>query len=303
MPAFVIPEWIETARNELSRSAESGRGWAYRNGQPCCAEPTSLACLALQATRSTQSTNAAHRKVADAAQWLAFIQQANGAVGISESLPTPEWATPFAILVWINQQNHAAELKKATDWLLQEQGRTYSEDSAKDVGHDPSIPGWPWVSNTHSWLEPTVMAILALRRQGMGNHSRTRDGLRLIRDRALANGGWNIGNTAIYGSNLRPQPDLTGLALLALSGTQVADDIVTKACGCLQQALPGIRSARSLCWGVLGLTAWEQRPMEAEQWLAEAFPSAAPRPDPSMQLAYLLLASTPLSLAILGARS
>ena len=34
------------------------------------------------------------------AEWLASIQQANGAVGMSIEQPRPRWPTSLAILVW-----------------------------------------------------------------------------------------------------------------------------------------------------------------------------------------------------------
>jgi hypothetical protein len=297
------PGWIDAARKELLRLGEPGPGWGYRRGGMDAVEPTALACLALQATDYLGSDLKVANPVLNAARWLASIQQPNGAVGISQTLTTPEWATPFAILVWANQSGYGEEVEKGTNWLLQHQGLTYSQDEGRGVGHDPSIPGWAWVSETHSWLEPTALSILALRRRGLGNHARVRDGLRLIRDRALAHGGWNIGNSSIYGTDLRPQPGLTGIALLALSGTQTADDLVDKACAYLQRALPGVRSAQSLGWGILSLTAWGRRPAEAEQWLAEAFAPSVLKPDSGPLLAYLLLASSQRSLSLLGAEA
>ena len=42
----------------------------------------------------------------------------------------------------------------------------------------------PGSSGTHSWVEPTALAVLALRREGLGSHARVQEGVRLLRDRA-----------------------------------------------------------------------------------------------------------------------
>ena len=56
------------------------------------------------------------------------------------------------------------------------------------LGHDPTLTGWPWVGGTHSWVEPTSLAVLALRREGLGKHPRVEEGLKVIRDRAIVSG-------------------------------------------------------------------------------------------------------------------
>ncbi len=296
------PQWIESARNQLLQLFNPGVGWGYKPEGSSFVEPTALACLALQATDSSATSGAARTAQQDAAQWLMSVQQPNGAVGISAQFPKPEWPTPYAILVWANRNGFDRETKTALDWLQKRQGLTSKREPGNVVGHDPSIAGWPWVAETHSWLEPTAMAVLALRRAGLRDSPRTRDGIRLIRDRAIATGGWNYGNNLVYGTDLRPQPAATGIALAALGGAQKPDDIVEKGCAYLRQSLPSVRSAQSLSWGLLGLTAWDLRPPDTDQWLAQAFELAVRRPDPGVQLAYLLLAASDTSLHLLGVR-
>src|SRR5262249_10379671 len=141
------------------------------------------------------------------------------------------------------------------------------------IGHDTSLIGWPWVEGTHSWLEPTALAILALAGEGLGDHPRVRDGVRLILDRAIPSGGWNYGNKAVFGRMLRPQPGPTGMALLALAGRAggQASPAVTRALDYLRGTLPAVRAAVSLGWGVLGLRAAGACPAQAQSWLAEAY--------------------------------
>jgi len=296
-----MPDWVNAARKELLLLSEFGPGWGYRREESSCVEPTALACLAIQATSSSNDSEAITHKMDAAAQWLASIQQPNGELGLSATLLSPNWPTPYAILVWANREGYVQEISRAMEWLLGQQGQTYPQEPGKAVGADSSIVGWPWVGGTSSWLEPTALAVLALQRQGMGGHDRAIEGLRLIRDRAISSGGWNFGNNVVYSTNLRPQPAETGIALVALRRIQTPDAMVEKACAYLQHTLPVLRSAQSLAWGLLGLTAWGQRPSEADQWLAEAFERAVLRPDAAPQLAYLLLAASGHSLFLLGA--
>ena len=36
----------------------------------------------------------------------------------------------------------------------------------EQLGHDSTLIGWPWVEGTHSWIEPTAWAVLALKSVG-----------------------------------------------------------------------------------------------------------------------------------------
>jgi hypothetical protein len=296
---MIRPLWIEEARKILLERAGPGAGWSYRLGLPAYAEPTAMAILALGATE--ESGAAPPPAVLDASRWLASLQKSNGAVGLSTEWDSPEWPTALAVLAWASLGSFKAEIERAANWLIGEKGKTYDADSKQDVGHDPSIPGWPWVGGTHSWLEPTAMAMMALKRCGLRKHTRVHDGLRLIRDRALATGGWNIGNSSVRGTVLRPQPSLTGLALVAMRGLQGRDEIAEKACLRLEDSLPGVRAAQALGWGLLGLQAWDIHPPDGGRWMDEAFAAAVGRADSAPQVSYLLLAAGSRPLTLLGA--
>ncbi len=294
--------WIYEARRELVKLANANSGWGYKQGGMPAVEPTALAGLALLATGSPGGNGVAEGVINSAAQWLASIQQSNGAVGVSATLPWPEWATSYAILIWSNLRGWSAPAAKAGDWLLQQRGMVVA-DPEHILGHDATIPGWPWLEGTTPWLEPTAMAVLAFRKLGMTNHERTRDGLRLIRNRAIASGGWNYGNNTVNGTELRPQPAPTGIALTALSGTCSRDAVIDKACAYLTRLIPALRSGQSLGWALLGLASWGAVPPDADRMLREAYALAQRRSEPAPELAYLLLASEPRSLALLGGQA
>ena len=190
---------------------------------------------------------------------------------------------------------HAPARRRAAAWLLEQKGNPIAVDAAyigSVVGHDTTLVGWPWVEGTHSWLEPTAMAILALDREGLAYHPRVTEGIRVVLNRALAQGGWNYGNTSVFGRQLRPQPGPTGLALLALAAqaSKHRPRSVDPAIAYLLRTLPDVRAPISLAWGVLGLRAWNASPAAAADWLSESYSQCTGRPDVTTGLSLLLLA-------------
>lgn len=291
--------WVAEAKKTLME-LKSGPGWGYRKGSEPSVEPTVLACLALLATAAPDEQAAVDETSSAAGDWLAGIQRKSGALGVSGKLPRPNWPTSYGVLLWRLGSGHQEALERAVDWLLERRGETWDPPEGTPLGHDTRIAGWPWVDKTHSWVEPTSLAVIALRAEGRGDHERTREGLRMIADRAVPTGGWNYGNSLVFDTPLRPRPAPTGLALLACSGRVPGDEKVRAAISYLEKALPPVRSAQSLCWGLLGLRAWGRFPVDAQRWLAEAAPAVRRRSSPATELAYLLLASSPGTLALLG---
>lgn len=289
-------QWMETVRSELRQLWRAG-GWAYRDGSAPATEPTVLAAMALWGEE--RQTPGTREIVRDSSHWLASIQQADGGLGVNADLPEPAWPTAWALLLW-SVLRETSPASRAARWLLTHQGACFSKSAGSALGHDTTIPGWSWVLGTHSWLEPTALAVIALKRSGYGEHNRVQQGLDLIRDRAIPDGGWNFGNNIVFGSCLRPKPGPTSLALLALSGVEPRTSHVDKSIAYLQGQLKHVRSAQSLGLGLLALTAWSEDCPQALEWLEEAHTLVVGRSDRAAQLAYLLLASSPRTLDLLG---
>ena len=280
-------DWRPLLVERLANAANAAGAWGYRAFSAGAAEPTALAALALAATRQ------APKLVPRALDWLAGLQQGDGAVPITANAPSPHWPTPLALLAWLHGapqsgQVHVAEVQNATDWLIDTRGRKVARDSEVH-GHDTTLVGWPWVSGSHSWLEPTAYALLALRAVGKANHPRVREGVRMILDRALPAGGWNYGNRRVLAHVLRPFPATTGLALAALSG-ETRDTRIDAAVEYLRGELARVRVPLSLAWGLIGLRAWNAQPPLAQQWLAECAERLLIRPANPHYDALLLLA-------------
>ena len=252
--------WIQEARRELVALCGHSAAWGYRRGHRPSVEPTALACLGLLASVPGDVSAVDLETTQKAADWMQAIQQSDGSLPVSEGSTSPGWATPYGLMLWGNFTGKEEARRRARAWLLGNEGvrLDLSNQTDRVVGHDPSLVGWPWVAGTHSWLEPTALAILALRRDGLHNHPRITAGIELILDRALEAGGWNYGNKSVFGTELRPQPGPTGLALLALASSGEESRVGLRGSGLPAPNTPGHRGA-------------------GFAWLGHPWPSGSPR--------------------------
>jgi len=165
-------------------------------------------------------------------------------------------------------------------------------------GHDPTLVGWPWVIGTHSWIEPTALAVLALRAAGHGSHTRTREAVRLLNDRLLPGGGCNYGNTVVLGQELLPHLQPTAIALIALHGEPAINsdaandrDRIARSLKYLREGLGSTTATASLCYGLIALAKYGQLPRYAGQWLTSAYQRTLKRGPSVYKLALLSLAA------------
>ena len=87
--------------------------------------------------------------------------------------------------------------------------------------------------------------------------------------RQLPKGGWNCSSTIVYGQELLPQPDNTGIALTALASRTDKKDVQISL-NYLQNRVKELRTPRSLGWALLGLSSWDLRPDMAQNWIMES---------------------------------
>ncbi len=242
--------------------------WEYHPNGPQAAEPAAFACLALHA-------HDMHMEATTLANWLAALQKKSGSVGVTQEQATPAWPTSLAILAWLasdkaTESNPFAIVRQqALVWTLQTQGKATPQQD--QIGHDTTLLGWSWAAATHSWLEPTCMFVLALKASEQSKHPRTREGVRLLLNRQLEQGGCNFGNTRVLGQATMPHVQPTGLAMLALAGEPNRDPRVDRSLDYLEGVLAKDTSTASLCFGLLGLTAHRRRPANADVLLEHAF--------------------------------
>jgi hypothetical protein len=297
-------KWLEAAIAKLIELRGKAEGWGYRPNSSPYVEPTVLGSIALLASADEFERPKMLKLAMQSAEWLAAIQQADGTVGPSEVLIEPSWPTPYALLLWSivdelsSRPSFEGPRNAAAEHLLRFYGKPIPKDNI--ITHDGTIPGWPWVDQTHPWVEPTVAAILALGKAGKHDSPRLTDGRRLLRDRSLPSGGWNFGNTVVLDLELRPQPGPTAWALLGLLGDDPASRPVWLGLQYLRREMP-TKAALSLGLSVMALTAWSHCPKEATGWLAAAAPDSMKRSDVAFQLAFLVMAANAeRSLELLG---
>jgi len=227
-------------------------------------DATAWAVLALNAAGVDKN------QLVSALEKLVDFQEPDGRVVFAPRLSSVYWVTPLAILAWLTSSDFEEPRQRAIDFLLAQSGLHWKNESPNIVGHDTSLRGWPWISGTHSWIEPTSLAMLALHAAGFREHPRMAEAVEMVLNRQLASGGWNYGNTTVFGTELQPIPESTGIALAALEGLVPQ----TRIAGSLEYAkkqVTRIRTPFTLSWVILGLGAWSDRPQRARDWIQESF--------------------------------
>lgn len=245
-----------------SRSLSPQGGFALQAGGDFQVDATAWAILALKALgQGAELLDPARSR-------LASQQLRDGRVCLSPEHPETFWPTPLAIFAWSRTPAHRDALDRAVGFLLTSSGRHWPHHPNIFFQHDTAIKGWSWIAETHSWVEPTAMAVMALKISGQGQHERVKEAGRMLLNRQLPGGGWNYGNTKVFGQELFPFPESTGIALNALKDAAGPDEVL-KSVAYLQAALRKIRTPLALGWGLMGLAAWGAHPPEAPGWINE----------------------------------
>jgi len=177
------------------------------------------------------------------------------------------WLTSLVAITLHGEVSAIPARLKGVHWLLRSAGRESNwfwkwkfRTADRHVRFDPEKFGWPWFPDTVSWVVPTAFAILALNLlpgscDGFDLvRSRLDLAIAMLVDRACPMGGWNAGNGVVYGAALRPHPDDTAIALLALHN-RLRHPVVETALTYLERIAPTLTSAWSLAWAILALAA------------------------------------------------
>jgi hypothetical protein len=259
----------------------------YHASDAPATEPTALAALALLAREEAN--------VEQAAEALAYLKRAqaqDGSVGVRMNEPEPAWTTSLAVLAWEQAARLAsdraqfdARIEPAVAWILSQRGKTSLPDP--DIGHDPQLIAWSWAAETHSWIEPTALHVLALKAVGEGSHARAREAVRMLIDRQLPSGGCNYGNTFVLGQMLRPHLEPSGLLALALAGESDPSGRLERTLDYLARSLSAATPPISLAWSLLGLAAHDRLPDQAGEWVAAAYDRVCAKDESPYKFALL----------------
>jgi Squalene cyclase len=210
----------------LVAAQDADGGWGAEPGKRSNTEATALAILALGSASDAAATSALRRGLT----WLADHQRPDGGWPLGVGQDQSTWPTPLAVLAVLSR----SELRERAvgglrwlvghggidpGWLLRALYRLWP--AALPVRMDPTLKGWSWNPDAFSWVEPTAYALLALKKgravlSGPDVDARIREGESMLYDRVCDGGGWNYGNTNVYGVNVPPYAEVTAIALLGL---------------------------------------------------------------------------------------
>lgn len=255
--ATTAPQIASSFQHLIAR-AVAGGGFTDQPGGLYRPDATAWAVLALKHTDTGRDLldSARSRLVRD--------QGDDGRISISPEHPEAFWPTPLTVLAWQGSAAHQENQERAVRFLLRTTGWHWQKSSRDPFGHNPALKGWPWISDTHSWVEPTALAVLALTAAGHSSDARVVEAIQLLLDRQLPHGGWNIGATTVFDRELYPAPETTGAALHALAGL-VPREEVQRSLNYLTSQIGKLRTPIAVGWSLLGLRSWGLLPSQALQ--------------------------------------
>jgi hypothetical protein len=244
----------------IKRQLPSG-GWSYLGSRQISVESTSLAILALgsEARDSPRmGTNQLLRLQNRDGGWPAFAGDAESA-----------WVTALVLCAFNMTNDFVVAREKARHWLMMERGREGHwfwrwkfKTADRNVRFNPDKYGWPWSPGTGSWVIPTAVSLVAIKQYTVCNRSETAEkrirlGVDMLLDRVCGGGGWNSGNSMVYGVPLRAHVEATAIALLALQDEE-RTPVLETSLAWLKQKAASIESVESLAWSILSLFVYEE---------------------------------------------
>jgi hypothetical protein len=258
----IISSWI----SQLKERALGQGGFAAKPGDAYRPDATSWAILALSDEPACQDL------IRQGRARLAADQLPDGRVAVSRDHPDAFWPTALAVFAWHRAPAYQKNQALAVQFLLASGGRLWPKRADAPIVNDTTIEGWSWTADTYSWVEPTALAMMALKLTGYEDHARVQEGTRLLLDRQLPHGGFNFGNTIVFGQELAPMPLSTGLALNALKD-ETPREPIQRSLSYLQSRVTSLSTPLSLGWSLLGLGAWQARPPEAKTLISSSLKS------------------------------
>ena len=202
-------------RAALIGHANASGGWPYYPGRSSRLEPTCWALLSLGGAANDFDPEPHWR-------FLASCRRPSGLLVETAALPANVGFNALVAVAMLGHTRFASDaaLKTLLDVLVAQAGLQVAQ--SPNFRQDNSLRGWSWTEGTFSWVEPTALALLALKRaQHYGvmptaGAARVDEAERMLIDRCCRDGGWNYGNANALGKELFPYVSCTAMALLAL---------------------------------------------------------------------------------------
>jgi len=225
-----VSDSYRKARLDRVRATQNADGgWGYFAGRHSWLEPTCYALLALQSETDRES------KAAFARGWnlMRSWQLPEGGWRPAEIVPAASWVSALCVLLHQLQGVDDGSYAKGLAWLVGMRGsegslfeRAVNLVKRLPVEYDRRWKGWPWSPDASSWVEPTALSLLALkkaqaRRAAANIGERILEGERMLIDRRCGDGGWNYGNRRVLETELPSYPETTAVALVGLQSCRL----------------------------------------------------------------------------------
>jgi len=278
------PAWSDAAVALLRQHQNADGGWPYFARGPSAIEPTATAVAALHAL--DLNADARTRGLA----FIASMQVNGGALKPQPSQTNPTALSAMASIVLVRCGGDRKVANQVADTLANWAPQTQSRNPI--FGNDPTLRGFPWTPDTFSWVEPTVYTMLLFEALGRGDDPRLAECRPLIIDRAIPGGGWNYGNSVVFGTVLESDPFPTAIALLGL-----LDDpdrpVVDTGADYLRRMAAHMPSPVSLGWSRIALRALDDDSIDPARFGDLLTSGTLPRASP-WHHAVALLAIAPI---------
>ena len=254
----MLPDFRQTRMARLRGAQNADGGWGYFPGKLSRLEPT---CYSLLALYGDESSSEAWKRGWNLVQsW----QGKDGSTRPAATIAGSSWATSLVVTLHCVNQSYGTQVAAGVSWLLGSKGsegglleRGLALIRRMPIDYDRRYKGWPWSTETSSWIEPTSHSILALKKaarkiQVAGLSDRVTEGERMILDRRSPDGGWNYGNSRVLEAPLPSYPETTGVALIGLQGSSLMKD-ADRALAVAERHRAGTRSRLAKAWLTISL--------------------------------------------------
>ena len=236
----------EIARRALLSARNSDGGWPYLKGRRSRLEPTCWALLALARAEAREPELDVLRKWPRQDGWFVDVQ----------GVPPNHAFNALAALMLDRDASARALADGVAARIIGAKGLVVEQTPA--MRQDNSLQAWSWVEGTFSWVEPTAWCLLLLKQRRARNADpsaaadRIKVAEQMLLDRVCKDGGWNYGNSNVYGKDLWPYVPTTAAALLAMQDRR-DDASVRQSVAKLKEEVRGERSAVAVAISIICL--------------------------------------------------
>src|ERR1700735_1269840 len=173
--------YLESRLKFLRQAQNADGGWGYFPGKQSWFEPTTYAMLALQGRPGSE------QPLQSAWKLLRSWQTPDGSSRPNGQVQTGAWVTAQAVTLACVRGIYDDKVRSSVDWLLRVVGAESSLamraaaffhllKTKADVSHQ----GWPWRDGNASWIEPTALTLVALKK--FAHHGANAELNRRVRD-------------------------------------------------------------------------------------------------------------------------